>query len=300
MKFKNVKPDMKVILKDNWEVLSPNSVRLKTITKSDFYTVVLGANEKEDLTGLNVKIKNHLNEFAWVSSKALKKYEPKEVKQMLTEEENNIFVEEFGETPKPLLEVIPNANFIRHTMPKYAKDSAEEDYVVLKMEYGMISLYDTKKKNLFCSSKSRTSETGIELEEYVLYNQKDEFDLKFAINLLKARMEGTDKEKKLRAIKFKELYLPLESNHWTQITDDLILYNTRTKRLIQVMIDSYGNFTFVQHAILPKSNYKYQIDVARLPIMQKFYISESYVDSRCVELNFEHMFAILESCIKIG
>ena len=35
MKFKNVKPDMKVILKDNWEVLSPYSVRLKTITKSD-------------------------------------------------------------------------------------------------------------------------------------------------------------------------------------------------------------------------------------------------------------------------
>ena len=137
-------------------------------------------------------------------------------------------------------------------------------------------------------------------EKYVLYNQKDEFDLKFAINLLKARSEGLDKEKKLRAIKFKELYLPLESNHWTQITDDLILYNTRTKRFIQVMIDSYGNFTFVQHVISPKSNYKHQIDVARLPIMQKFYISENYIYSRCVELNFEHMFAILETCIKIG
>ena len=298
MKFKNAKLDMKVILKDNWENLSPNSVKLKTITKSDFYTVDILANEADDLTGLNVRIRNHLNELAWVSAKALKKYEPKEIKLMLTEEEKTIFVEEFGETPKPLLEVIPNANFIRHTMPKYAKDSAEEDYVVLKMEYGMILLYDIKKKNLFCTSNPSTTE--IVFEEYVLYNQKDEFDLKFGISLLKARMEWTDKEKKLRAIKFKELYLPLESNHWTQITDDLILYNTRTKRLIQVMIDSYGNFTFVQHAILPKSNYKYQIDVARLPIMQKFYISESYVDSRCVELNFEHMFAILESCIKIG
>ena len=298
MKFKNAKLDMKVILKDNWENLSPNSVKLKTITKSDFYTVDILANEADDLTGLNVRIKNHLNEFAWVSSKALKKYEPKEVKQMLTEEENNIFVEEFGETPKPLLEVIPNANFIRHTMPKYAKDSAEEDYVVLKMEYGMILLYDIKKKNLFCTSNPSTTE--IVFEEYVLYNQKDEFDLKFGISLLKARMEWTDKEKKLRAIKFKELYLPLESNHWTPITDDLILYNTRTKRLIQVMIDSYGNFTFVQHSTSPKSNYKHQIDVARLPIMQKFYISENYIYSRCVELNFEHMFAILESCIKIN
>ena len=298
MKFKNVKLDMKVILKDNWENLSPNSVKLKTITKSDFYTADILANEADDLTGLNVRIRNHLNELAWVSAKALKKYEPKEIKLMLTEEENNIFVEEFGETPKPLLEAIPNVDFIYYTMPKYAKDSAKEDYVVLKMEYGMILLYDTKKKNLFCTSKPRTPE--IVFEEYVLYNQKDEFDLKFAINLLKARMEGLDKEKKLRAIKFKELYLPLESNHWTPITDDLILYNTRTKRFIQVMIDSYGNFTFVQHAILPKSNYKYQIDVARLPIMQKFYISENYVYSRCVELNFEHMFAILESCIKIS
>jgi len=95
MKFKNAKLDMKVILKDNWENLSPNSVKLKTITKSDFYTVDILANEKDDLTGLNVRIKNHLKEFAWVSSKALKKYEPKEVKQMLTAEENSIFVEEF-------------------------------------------------------------------------------------------------------------------------------------------------------------------------------------------------------------
>ena len=95
MKFKNVKLDMKVILKDNWENLSPNSVKLKTITKSDFYTVDILANEADDLTGLNVRIRNHLNELAWVSAKALKKYEPKEIKLMLTEEENNIFVEEF-------------------------------------------------------------------------------------------------------------------------------------------------------------------------------------------------------------
>lgn len=292
MKLKNVKLDMKVTVKDDWKTLS-----LETITKSDFYTVIQ-TDEKENLTGLNVKIKNHLNEFAWVFSKALKKYKPKEVKQMLTEEENNIFVEEFGETPKPLLEAIPNADFIYYTMPKYAKDSAKEDYVVLKMEHGMILLYDTKKKNLFCTSKPRTTE--IVFEEYVLYNQKDEFDLKFAINLLKARMEGTDKEKKLRAIKFKELYLPLESNHWTQITDDLVLYNLKTKKFIQVITDSYGNITFVQHIMQPNINHRHEILVNRLPITQKFYISPNYVYARCTELNFEHMFEILENCIKIG
>ena len=299
MKFKNVKPDMKVILKDNWEVLSPNSVRLKTITKSDFYTVVLGANEKEDSTGLNVKIKNHLNELAWVSAKALKKYEPKEVKPMLTEEEKNIFIKEFGEIPKPIM---LNASFKYSTMPKYSNPN-NEDYMIVDIENNLVLLYDTKKKNLFVAKMTVDKLDNLMvfvIIKSVLYNQKDEFDLKFAISLLKARMEGLDKEKKLRAIKFKELYLPLELNHWTPITDDLILYNTRTKRLIQVMIDSYGNFTFVQHAIFPKSNYKHQIDVARLPIMQKFYISENYIYSRCVELNFEHMFAILESCIKIG
>ena len=300
MKLKNVKLDMKVILKDDWKTLSPNSIRLETIAKSDFYTV-MQTDEKEDLTGLNVKIKNHLNEFAWVSALALKKYKlkEKEIKQVLTQEESEVFVKEFGETPKPLLDVIPNAEFSYSTMPKYSNGS-KEDYVALSMAHETILLYDTKKKNLFCVKKSTTNPNSLAFGKHVLYNQKDDFDLEFAIKLLKARMKGLDEEKKLRATKFKELYLPLESNHWTQITDDLILYNTRTKRLIQVMIDSYGNFTFVQHAILPKSNYKYQIGVARLPIMQKFYISESYVDSRCVELNFEHMFAILENCIKIG
>ena len=299
MKLKNVKLDMKVTVKDDWKTLSPNSIRLETITKSDFYTVIQ-TDEKEDLTGFgfNVKIKNHLNEFAWVSAMALKKHKPEELKQMLSQEEKEVF-EGFGYAPQPLLEAIPNADFIYSTVPKYANLN-KKDYMILSTTYGIIMLYDTKKKNLFYARKNIANENFLNIETSVLYNQKDEFDLEFAINLLKARTQGLDKEKKLRATKFKELYLPLESNHWIQITDDLVLYNLKTKKFIQVITDNYGNITFVQHIMQPNVNHGHEILVNRLPITQKFYISLNYVYARCTELNFEHMFAILESCIKIG
>ena len=297
MKLKNIKLDMKVTLKDDWKTLSPNSIRLETIIKSDFYTV-MQTDEKEDLTGLNVKIKNHLNEFAWVSAMALKKHKPEELKQMLSQEEKEVF-EGFGYAPQPLLEAIPNAEFLYSSLPKYANPN-KEDYVVLSMEHGII--YDTKKKNLFCASRYNSNgiKNALKIVSYVLYNQRDEFDLEFAINLLKARTQGLDEEKKLRVTKFKELYLPLESNHWTQITDDLVLYNLKTKKFIQVITDSYGNIIFVQHIMQPNINHKHEILVNRLPTTQKFYISPNYVYARCTELNFEHMFAILETCIKIG
>ncbi len=299
MKLKNVKLDMKVTLKDDWKTLSPNSIRLETITKSDFYTVTQ-TDEKEDITGLNVKIKNHLNEFAWVSAMALKKHKPEELKQMLSQEEKEVF-EGFGYAPQPLLEAIPNAEFWYSSLPKYANPT-KEDYVVFKITYGTVWIYDTKKKNLFCASMYNSNEekNALKIVSYVLYNQKDEFDLEFAINLLRARIQGLDEEKKLRAVKFKELYLPLESNHWTQITDDLVLYNLKTKKFIQVITDSYGNIIFVQHIMQPNVNHRHEILVNRLPITQKFYISPNYVYVRFVELNFEHMFAILETCIKIG
>ena len=155
MKLKNVKLDMKVIVKDDWKTLSPNSVRLETIAKSDFYTV-MQTDEKEDLTGLNVKIKNHLNEFAWVSALALKKHKPEELKQMLSQEEKEVF-EGFGYAPQPLLETIPNAEFWYSSLPKYANPT-KEDYVVFKITYGTVWLYDTKKKNLFCASMYNSNE----------------------------------------------------------------------------------------------------------------------------------------------